>query len=501
MNIAAHKHRPPLHPLERALVTSLCAEAVFLPWAFGTMHAWSQILSAGLAGVAFSFAIWPRNYLGNLAAGGEFRLVAWPRLLRFPLFWLGGALLVLLGVQAANVAWEFQMSSKAWWMHRLPHVEWIPAGVWAPFERYNVWRSFLVYGAAWLCVCALWIGITRRRSLQIIFAVLVVNAVVLAGVGFIQRILNEPRVLWIRTFKDASSFASFVYQNHGGAYFGLIAAVCLGLALWHFFEGRKRMARSTPAPVWLILTAILVFAVLTSLSRGAVITLVVFGIGALMAWVILRSGNPVPTTTPRVVTVVLSLAFLATLFCVLRYVDFENLSKRFREMATMRANTDSVASRVMARKAALDMYRDYWLLGSGAGSYRYLFTPIYVRRYPEIYRNGRDFWEHAHIDWLEIPTELGLIGVLLIASAWGWCLRQFARGHGWLHPIATMVLLGCCQTLIHAVIDFPFQNPAVMITWWVVLIGSLRWLELESVDSGRQAVSRRGACLKERDLG
>lgn len=480
MNIAAHKRRPPLHPLERVLLTLLCVEAVFLPWAFGTMHAWSQSVSAALALVAFVVSLWPRNYVGELAASGEFRLLAWPKLLRFPLFWLGAALLALICVQAANPAWEFEINTKAWWLRRLPHLEWLPSSTRTPFERFNIWRSCLIYGAGWLCVCALWVGFTRRRSLQVLFGVMVGNAVVLAGVGFVQRMMDEPRVLWIRTFKDAVSFSSFVYQNHGGAYFALVAALALGLAVWHVFEGRKRMARSTPAALWLILTTILVLAVLFSLSRGAVITLVAFGVMAVLAWVVLRLGNPVPSTTPRLVTISLSLVFLGTLSLVGRYVDFEKLGRRFEQMDALRGNDPSIAGRVLARSAAWDMYRDYWLLGSGAGSYRYLYTPEYVRHYPAIYENGRAFWEHAHIDWLEIPTELGLTGVLLISGAFGWCLGQFWRGRGWRHPIATMVLLGCGQTLLHAVIDFPFQNPAVLITWWVMLVGALRWLELDA---------------------
>lgn len=490
MNVAAHKQRPPLHPLECALVVLLCVEGVFLPWAFGTMHGWSQCVSAVLALGVFVVSVWPRNYVADLATGGEFKLLAWPRLIRFPLFWLGVVLLALLCVQWFNPAWEFQIDAKAWWLRRKPHLEWLPAGVHTPFERYNVWRSVLIYGAAWLVACSIWIGITRRRALQIVFGVLVGNAVLLAGIGFVQRLMNEPRVLWIRSFKDASSFSSFVYQNHGGAYFGLAAAAGLGLALWHFFEGRKRMARSTPASVWLVVAAVLVFAVLFSFSRGAVITLAIFGIGAVLAWLILRIENPVRSTTPRIVSVALALLFLGALFCVVRYVDFNTITQRFREMSALRGSDPSVASRVMARDAAWDMYRDYWLLGAGAGSFRFLYTPVYVRNYPEIYEGGRAFWEHAHIDWLEIPIELGLTGGLLIAAAFGWCLRQFQHNRGWRHPIATMVLLGCCQTLLHAAIDFPFQNPAVLITWWMLLIGSLRWLELDSGGARPSPASR-----------
>lgn len=485
MKVATHKQRPPLHPLERTLLTLLCVELIFLPWAFGTMHAWSQIVSAAIAAAAFAVSVVPRNYVNELTSRSGFRLVVWPRLVRFPLFWLGAALIVLLGIQSVNVAWEFQIDTKSWWLHRVPHIGWLPSSTRTPFERFNIWRAVLIYGAAWLCVCAVWIGITRRRSLQLLFGVLVGNALVLTGVGVVQRVMNEQRALWIRTFKDATSFSSFVYQNHGGAYFALVVALSLALAVWFFFEGRKRMARSTSAPVWLLLSVILVFAVILSTSRGAVITLAVFAIASLGALLIIRAATPVRSTTPAIVSILMTVAFAAVLAFTVRSVNFTSLTRKFQEMATLRSTAPSVSGRALARHAAWDMYRDYWLLGSGAGSYRYLYTPVYVRPYPEIYENGRAFWEHAHIDWLEIPTELGLCGVLLIASAFWWCLRRFFAERGWKHPIAMIVLLGCAQTLLHAAVDFPFQNPAVLITWWVMLIGSLRWLELETSEMSR----------------
>jgi hypothetical protein len=34
--------------------------------------------------------------------------------------------------------------------------------------------------------------------------------------------------------------------------------------------------------------------------------------------------------------------------------------------------------------------------------------------------------------------------------------------------------------MAHALMDFPFQNPAILVTWWSLLVISLRWLELDS---------------------
>lgn len=490
MNVAAHKRRPPLHPLEKALLTVLSIELIFMPWAFGTMHGWSQITAASLALAAFVLSLLPRNYSDQLSPQGALMLKPWPRLLRFPLFWLGLALLGLLVVQWCNPAWIFMHDGKAWWMKRIPHIEWLPPGTRTPFDRYNLWRSFLVFGAVWLTVCALWVGITRRRTLQLLLAILLGNAVVLALVGFAHRLSGEPKVLWIRKF-DAASFSSFVYQNHGGAFFGLLAAAALGLATWHFYESRKRMARSSPTPVWLFVTGFLVFAVLFSFSRGAAITLGVFVVGAAIAFLIVRANNPVPSTTPRLVTALLLAVFVGAAGFVVRHTDFSTIQSRFRELAQLREMDTSVSYRVTMREAAAEMLSKNWVLGTGAGSFRFLY-PRYSSKRPELYNEGRIFIEHAHIDWLQYPIEFGLTGTLLIAGAFGWCLWRFVRCKGWRHGLATMLLLGCGQTLLHAAIDFPFQNPAVLMMWWVLLIAALRWLEL---DTPEPAPARPGALM------
>ncbi len=478
MQVAGHKQRAPLHPLERWFLGIVLPELVFLPWAFGTMHVWSQCLALGFGVLALGVALWPRFYSVDLTEGPEFHLRSWPRLIRFPLFWLGLALLAYIGLQASNPSWVWERSATQWWLRRVDDTPWLPTSVDTPFERFDIWRQFIIYTATWLTASGLWIGITRRKSLHILLGTLVANGCVLGLVGFVHKASGASKVLWLREFPEAISFASFVYRNHAGAYFGLLSFVALGLAVWHFFEGRKRMARSTPTAVWLIAALLLVFAVVFSLSRGAIISVTVFGLAALIAVVILRFTSATRSTVPTIVPVLVALGVIGTVGWMIRQIDFSEVYYRFEALSKLQANDPSVISRQLARQAAVEMLGEHWQRGVGAGGFSYLF-PEYIKGKPLIYEGGRVFWEHAHNDWLEVPIELGLTGVLLLAAGAAWVGSTWWRMRGWRHPVGLMIALGAGQVLAHAVMDFPFQNPAILVTWWALLIIGLRWLELD----------------------
>jgi len=525
MHVVGHKQRPPLHPQEKWFLAVVLVQLVFMPWAFATVHVWPQAISLALSLLGLLLAVLPRTYdsdhalhfsaamkpeTGNLIpergspnpqvsglksqvsslpsgfrsqvsfSGAAYRLLPWPRLLRFPLFWLGLAFLGYLALQAWNPSWVWTRNTTSWWLVRVNDTPWLPTSIQTPFERFNVWRQFIIYATVWLTVCALWIGITRRKSLHILLGVLVGNACLLGLVGFVHKASGTTKVLWLQEFPGAASFASFIYQNHAGAYFSLMSFAALGLAVWHFFEGRKRMARSTPAALWLIAALLLVFAVVFSLSRGAMISLTVFGLAALIAVLILRFTTSTQSTVPTIVPVLVALGVVGTVGWMVRQIDFGQVYFKFEQLSKLQANDPSVLSRQMAREAATEMLGDHWVRGVGAGGFRYLF-PEYIKSRHLIYEGGRLFWEHAHNDWLEVPIELGLTGVLLLVAGVGWIGWTWMRGGGWRHPLVLMIALGAAEVMAHAVMDFPFQNPAILTTWWALLIISLRWLELDRV--------------------
>jgi O-antigen ligase len=105
--------------------------------------------------------------------------------------------------------------------------------------------------------------------------------------------------------------------------------------------------------------------------------------------------------------------------------------------------------------------------GWGAGSFGAVF-PIYQGDYG---RNAKgeitSRWNQAHCDWLQIPAEFGLAGLALFVTSAGLAARRAILAGG---PRTRWVLLGCGMVAADALADFPFQNPAVLLLWTVMLV-------------------------------
>ena len=120
--------------------------------------------------------------------------------------------------------------------------------------------------------------------------------------------------------------------------------------------------------------------------------------------------------------------------------------------------------------------------------YRYMFMtfPLFVG--PAIYlsENGNlRFWEHAHDDLLEFPIEFGVVGLVplvFILSCAGW---QLVRRRFWRNALPLCLVVACTLAMCHSWLDFVFQNPAILLTWSVLLVAAVRWLALEQPGTHR----------------
>jgi Lipid A core - O-antigen ligase and related enzymes len=444
------------------------------------MPRWAQWTSFALSALAFIVAVLPRTYQEALTAGASFRLFPFPKLLRFPFFWLGLIYFAVIAIQMLNPAWTYVTNGRSWWVQSLDHIAWLPHGVAnMPFRPMNAWRTLLIHGSVWLLVCALWIGLTRRRSARLLLYTIALNGVALAVVAILQRLTGARELLWFWSPGTNYFVASFIYKNHAGAFLLLIVALLLGFAWWHTDRAAARMRRSHPGMVFLFLSLLALGALLFSYALATtalgVALCIILGLIYLVRSAFRAQGGP-----PRIVSLLTGLLCAGFLALCAYSLNIERVWRTFERLSKEDYNV-SVVHRQLAAHATFDMGRDSLWFGHGLGGFRYVF-PWYQQHYPEIYRDHRKrrlYWEHTHNDYAEFFAEAGAVGLTLLGAGMI-VLIVGTRRSGLFATAAYPVMLGGPLVVaVYAAVDFPTHNPAVLGTGAAILVLVFRWSVLE----------------------
>jgi O-antigen ligase len=357
----------------------------------------------------------------------------------------------------------------------------------APFVRSNPWSALVIFGSLWLLVCSVWIGLTRRRSYQLLFTALVGNAFLLALLGVLQQLTDAKQIFWSYLPSNSAFIASFIYRNHAGPYLNLMVSLAAGLGFWHYQRSQRRHEQPGMAAVLVFLAVFVAIMVVFSYSRASIGVLLAFTFLILCSLMARRYFRQTGSSRSRKDLFLLVLVLGGFLSICLVSIRAEKVWQRFSQLSTEPAGTTGF--RGFARQASADMFRDRWLFGWGAGCFRYGF-PLYAQKYPDIYlsRNGGLlYWEHAHNDLLEFPIELGAVGLIplvFIISLGVWYMVSLRF---WRNAVALSLMLVCLLVACHAWIDFVFQSPAVLLTWSALLVTAVRWVELDRLRTLRPA--------------
>lgn len=449
------------------------------------MHSWSQLVSLGLAAFGFILAALPRTQ--QVDANDAAKLRHWPMapVAHSSVFWASVVFLLYIAVQGLNPAWRFFANAESWWLEPVASVSWLPSSVDAPFVRSNPWRVLTVFTSLVLLVASIRGGFTRRKSYHALFAMLATNGSVLALLGFVQRLAGADRIFGSYKPNNGAFVSSFIYPNHAGCYFNLMAGLAVGLAWWH----HQRSNRKVEGPG--LATAATVFAiccgglVIISYSRMAITLLMIFTIitGVTLLFRLFRRRGPLKR---RQESIPLILVFLVFLGIGIATLSSDKIRERFETVAS--SPFAAVKDRSLARNAATDMLRDHWFLGWGAGCFRYIFSK-YSAHYPSIVftdYGARRIWEHAHNDPLEFLCEFGVAGILPLLYLVIQVVRGILLHRVWRNALTLPLICAVAFVPLHAWFDFVFQCPAILITWAVLLTSALRWTELDH-PGGRQA--------------
>jgi O-antigen ligase len=444
----------------------LCLSLLLLvPWLLGGQILEVQLGALLLATLAFVIS-----------------LIARQRSILFPLS-LGMLFAGYILVQYANPVFtqEWQTGLRIWELRRVDYITWLPSSIRSDFSDASPLRFLIIFLTAGCCGLACYQN-RREFGTKVLLPLLAVNTSLIALLGLIQKSLESRSILGLYAAADEGLglfYGTFLYKNHAAAFLNLGMAVCL--ACFFAFKRNTNTRRSNPSWLFSLCAALLFIGVIFSKSRfGFLGSLGILGAFIPLA---LKQANNSGLSTKRV-----AMGFACIAIVIVGGGAFLLGMKGTRHLQTMNAEITedfSYMQRKLAYQSELRMFAEKPIYGWGAGNFRHGFRQFqdmdtergkvgnaYMERHELNF-----FWQHAHNDYLEWLIELGVVGTLILFSIPGYFFRIIFKSRRWKEPVPLMLLVGLGSTMVHALIDFPFRNPAVLMTWAVMLVVTARLCE------------------------
>ncbi len=309
---------------------------------------------------------------------------------------------------------------------------------------------------------------------------LIVAATILALLQFSTGGLDNPLIN--ETVGQVSG--PFANRNH----FALLMAVgCVLAPAWAFLDHHRGTRRlSWRAPVALGLVLLFFLMILGSGSRAG---LLLGGAGVCLGLALVqREVRGALAHYPRWVfpTVLGGIIGVVAIFVI-----FSIAADRAVSIDRILVDDGIQDMRRRALPTVLAMIGEYFPVGSGMGS----FDPVFRLHEPfELLK--LTFFNHAHNDILEIMTDSGIAGALLLIASfvwWAWISVRVWRAKG--RRNAMLPRLGSTILLLVAIaslFDYPARTPLVM----AVVVMAATWLSGgANLRVGRAALPKRGEHL------
>ncbi|MCD4818503.1 MAG: O-antigen ligase family protein [Candidatus Cloacimonetes bacterium] len=275
-----------------------------------------------------------------------------------------------------------------------------------------------------------------KKKLNILILVIVIFGSLYATFALI---MISGNFLGFKIFSKGNYVISLTYvnRNHFAGFLEMIIWLCIGLAL--VSKGAKRV-------LFLCLAVYCAVAIFFSLSRGGILGL----LGSLLFLSIIFTFYKYKRKNILILS-----SFLILVITVMIWMGIEPVLERLETLK----NPSLTTGRLEYWKGTINLISEYPLFGSGLATFPYVFP----RFQPQKVSNR--FVNHAHNDYLEITSDLGIIGFLLIIFSIGIFFhfvikRLYKQLDKNLQIIALCVLSGICSILIHAFVEFNFQIPS-----------------------------------------
>lgn len=457
----SHTHRG---GLEKATLWHVSIFVIAAAWMFGGRIDWARppLIIWGLAGAALTiYGLVERRQTGN-------PVKRW-------LVWLIPPMALSLWVllSSFNPSFEVVLFFEQQVYRPLDPIAWLPSSALPSSTR----EELLLTVGIFLSAYNLALNVSQRRTLRQLTLVLGVNACVIAVFGTIQKIAGTEMFFGLQESPNPSFFGSFIYHNHWGPFALLNIAGWFGLIEHLSRDDRGRGVLHSPATLALMAILLLSVTIPLSTSRSSTVMLSLL-LPICGFWLLWRLGRRRSKPVSRRLLVIIGLLSLA--FCAIAAVQLGGESIQHRLSDTREQIADIRESGSLGQRPRV--YADTWrfimtkpVAGWGLESYALVY-----RRYNSEATTIDGFtvqFDEAHSDWLQLMTEVGFVGTalfLLTVSIPLWSLR---------HRLLRDPYSGCpfiCLGLIalYAWLEFPFANPAIMLSSATAFFCAIRYLQL-----------------------
>ncbi len=454
---------------ERIAFIGLALLVVISPWAFGAVHARFQQWMFLIAGVTLVPCAGLLIYVGPKSNRGRLSLALAPLLLAGI---LGFSQLIPLpaamhkGISPIGYSWWQQTEV----LNDIGQNTSRPVSLYPGSTRHDL--ALLGLAVAAFVVASL--ALTDRKLQVWLCCIAAANGALFAMFGIVQQLTANGKIYWFVPLRfGGSPFAAFVNRNHGGGYLNLCVASALAVLVWSMtrFHGDRNDQEDfgeayewqTPMQRWgygfianldarsliSVTIAVCVAAgVVCSLSRGAILALICATFLTAFSVVRIRGASSVAAVATVVLFVGIGMAVWLG--------RGELLKGRLTE--TVAEAEASGNSRIDHWQDVLSACGDYWLTGSGLGTYRYAYRPYETQPYS-------GWFYHAENQYLEAFVEGGVLGVLLLIFAIGAVfiatMRLLTdRNDPYAFAIGLAGLFALTSQVVHSFFDFGLYMPS-----------------------------------------
>lgn len=318
----------------------------------------------------------------------------------------------------------------------------------------NILTNLFVYVAIYFLIVN---NLKSKKQVRRLIAAILFTSLILGIYGLLQY-FNILRLTPSITIPRRVSSA-YYNSNHYGGYLAMITPIPVALFLF------SRLSWKTP--LFAALSILLLINLALSYSWGSV----AFGVGVIFLIIMrVRLSKRRILATAIAIGVLASLAVLGALIMLgpTSQLPQSTWAARYTRMAEI-ANP-SVFIRLFMYGKTIPLVLDHPLLGTGPGTFIYAFTPY---RPPDL----SVLWNYAHNDYLQIASEMGLIGLaaflFLVIAALTKGFKALKSTSSFKRTIILGASAGILSILVHGLLDANLSVVPANILHFYTIMGLL----------------------------